>query len=55
MLIALAWRVQLFQIAGGPAWLDRDRFDVEGKAKDPKAASRNCGSCCGRCWKIAFN
>jgi len=36
-LVAFAYRVQPFQISGGPAWIDSDRFDIEGKAKDPKA------------------
>jgi uncharacterized protein (TIGR03435 family) len=30
-LIVLAWRVQPFQITGGPAWLSTDRYDVTGK------------------------
>jgi len=38
MLIAFAYRIQQFQISGGPAWIDSDRFDVEGKAEDPKAS-----------------
>ena len=37
MLIALAYQVQEFQISGGPGWIGSDRFDVEGKAEDPKA------------------
>ena len=37
MLIALAYRVREFQIAGGPGWIGSDRFDVEGKAEDPRA------------------
>jgi uncharacterized protein (TIGR03435 family) len=36
-LIGLAWRVQEFEIFGGPAWIGSDRFDVEAKAADPKA------------------
>src|SRR5437016_3182102 len=31
MLIALAWRIQDFQISGGPGWIGSDRFDVEAK------------------------
>jgi uncharacterized protein (TIGR03435 family) len=37
MLIALAYRIQEFQITGGPNWVGSDRFDVEGKAEDPNA------------------
>lgn len=37
MLIALAWQVQQFQIAGGPAWVNSDTFDVEGKTEDQTA------------------
>jgi uncharacterized protein (TIGR03435 family) len=36
-LIALAYRLQEYQISGGPRWVGTDRFDVEGKAEDPKA------------------
>ncbi len=37
MLIATAYRVQEFQIYGGPGWIGSDRFDVEAKAENPKA------------------
>jgi uncharacterized protein (TIGR03435 family) len=37
MLIGTAYSVQEFQISGGPRWIASDRFDVEGKAEDPKA------------------
>jgi bla regulator protein blaR1 len=37
-LLAFAYRLQQFQISGGPKWMDSDRFDVEGKADDPKAS-----------------
>jgi uncharacterized protein (TIGR03435 family) len=37
MLIGTAYQVQEFQISGGPGWIGSDRFDVEGKAEDPKA------------------
>ena len=36
-LIAAAYRVQEFQIVGGPRWIGSDRFDVEGKAENPRA------------------
>ncbi|HEY2381332.1 MAG TPA: TIGR03435 family protein [Terriglobia bacterium] len=29
-----AYRVQDFQVIGGPAWIDNDRFDVQAKAED---------------------
>jgi bla regulator protein BlaR1 len=32
-LIRLAYQVQPFQILGGPAWLNSDRFDVQAKAE----------------------
>jgi uncharacterized protein (TIGR03435 family) len=35
MIIATAYQVPVFQISGGPAWVDSDRFEVEGKADDP--------------------
>lgn len=34
MLIGLAYRLQDFQISGGPSWVSSDRFDVEAKAGD---------------------
>jgi uncharacterized protein (TIGR03435 family) len=37
MLIGTAYRVQGFQISGGPGWIGSDRFDVEGNAEDPNA------------------
>jgi uncharacterized protein (TIGR03435 family) len=37
-LMAVAYRIQDFQIAGGPSWVGTDRFDVEAKAEDPRAA-----------------
>jgi uncharacterized protein (TIGR03435 family) len=33
-MIALAWRLQEFQISGGPAWVGSNRFDIEAKAAD---------------------
>ena len=36
-LIGLAYRVQEFQISGGPNWIGSDRFDVEGKTEDRSA------------------
>ena len=37
MLIALAYRLQEFQISGRSAWIGSDRFDVDAKASDPTA------------------
>src|SRR5580658_1425251 len=37
MVIALAWRLQEFQISGGPAWVGSDRFDIEAKAAERNA------------------
>jgi uncharacterized protein (TIGR03435 family) len=36
-LMGFAYRLQQFQISGGPRWIDSDRFDIEGKSEDPKA------------------
>jgi uncharacterized protein (TIGR03435 family) len=33
-LVRYAYRLQDFQIAGGPSWLDRDRFDIVARAGD---------------------
>ena len=30
-MITMAYDIQNFQLSGGPAWLDSDRFDVIGK------------------------
>jgi uncharacterized protein (TIGR03435 family) len=36
-MIVMAWRVQPFQISGGPAWLNSARFDISAKSeKIPK-------------------
>jgi len=36
MIMATAYQVPIFQISGGPAWVDSERFDIEAKAEDPK-------------------
>jgi len=36
MIMAVAYQVPIFQISGGPAWADSERFEIEGKAEDPK-------------------
>jgi uncharacterized protein (TIGR03435 family) len=37
MLVQQAYGVEAYQIAGGPAWLDRERYDVEAKVDDSLA------------------
>jgi uncharacterized protein (TIGR03435 family) len=37
MLMTVAYRVQDFQISGGPAWVGSARFDVEARAENPNA------------------
>ena len=32
MLVAIAWKVQNFEISGGPGWVDSDGYDIEAKA-----------------------
>jgi uncharacterized protein (TIGR03435 family) len=34
MLMNLAYRVQDYQISGGPGWIDSDRYDIAAKADD---------------------
>src|SRR5205085_655586 len=36
LLIRLAFQLQDSQIAGAPAWLDADRFDIEAKTGSPE-------------------
>ena len=36
-IMAFAWRIQEFQITGGPSWVGSDLFDIEGKTSDPNA------------------
>ncbi len=36
-LIMLAWDVKSYQIAGGPKWLDGDRFDIVAKMEESEA------------------
>jgi uncharacterized protein (TIGR03435 family) len=36
MMMATAYQVPVFQISGGPKWVDSDRFDIEARAEDPK-------------------
>jgi uncharacterized protein (TIGR03435 family) len=44
-LIMLAWDVKSYQIAGGPKWLDGDRFDITAKMDESEAnATRGKGA-----------
>jgi len=38
LMIQVAFRVKAEQIAGGPGWLDTDRFDMEARAEKPSSA-----------------
>jgi len=40
-LIKLAYNVHAHQISGGPAWLDSERFDIEGQPDTPGQPSRD--------------
>jgi hypothetical protein len=41
-IIVMAYRIQPYQISGGPAWLDKDRYDITAKAeKEPKQGEWN--------------
>ena len=55
MLIALAYRVEHFQISGGPDWAGSERFDVRAKAEDPAASLDQCESCSNLCYRPASN
>ena len=33
-MIVIAYRIQPYQISGGPAWLDSVRYDITAKAED---------------------
>ena len=35
-LILKAYRLEEFQLSGGPAWIENDRFDVAAKTEDTK-------------------
>jgi uncharacterized protein (TIGR03435 family) len=35
-MMATAYQVPVFQISGGPKWVDSDRFDIEARADDPR-------------------
>lgn len=37
-LVAFAWRLQSFQVSGGPRWLDSEYYDIVAKSSDDPAA-----------------
>jgi uncharacterized protein (TIGR03435 family) len=39
-LIFEAWRIPYSQISGGPAWLDRDEYDIDAKAENPASLAQ---------------
>ena len=39
-LIAFAWDVRVFQVSGGPGWLDSERYDVVAKPEGDAAVER---------------
>jgi uncharacterized protein (TIGR03435 family) len=43
MLIRQAWRIQDFQIVGGPGWIGSDRFDIVAKAEGNPAPTPPTG------------
>jgi uncharacterized protein (TIGR03435 family) len=40
LLLRLAFQMQDAQIAGGPAWIDTDRYDIEAKSGSPERITR---------------
>jgi|HubBroStandDraft_6_1064221.scaffolds.fasta_scaffold487848_3 uncharacterized protein (TIGR03435 family) len=39
-LVIFAWRVNDFQVTGGRAWVDSDRYNIDAKAEDPPSFSQ---------------
>ena len=37
LLITVAYRIRADQVAGGPAWMDADRYDMNAKAERPSS------------------
>jgi uncharacterized protein (TIGR03435 family) len=37
LLVTVAYRIKADQVAGGPAWMDADRFDMNAKAERPSS------------------
>ena len=46
LMLQVAYRVRADQIAGGPSWMDTDRFDMQAKAEKPSSVEE-----CMSCWK----
>jgi len=42
-LIQVAYHVQNFQIIGAPAWIDSERYDIEGKAEADLSSDQRAG------------
>ena len=40
-LIRNTWRLQPFQIVGGPDWINKDRWDITAKAPEGTLAPRD--------------
>jgi uncharacterized protein (TIGR03435 family) len=40
ILLIAAYKLQAYQIIGGPAWMDSDRFDIAAKAEDKASAEQ---------------
>jgi uncharacterized protein (TIGR03435 family) len=46
-LICLAYRLEHYQVVGGPPWIDTQRYDVHAKAEAPATRSEICGMLAG--------
>ena len=40
-LIVIAYRIQPFQISGGPAWFDSVHYDILAKSEKPPARAKS--------------
>jgi uncharacterized protein (TIGR03435 family) len=46
-LICLAYRLEHYQVVGGPPWIDIQRYDVHAKAEAPATRNEICGMLAG--------